>query len=62
MKELNIGAIFNLQEPGEHPFCGDGLVSQTIGFSYDPELLNNEGISYFNHHWEDHTTPTLKTI
>lgn len=27
LKNLNVGAIFNLEEPGEHPNCGDGLVS-----------------------------------
>ena len=36
MKDLQITAIFNLEEPGEHPLCGDGLVSDAIGFSYDP--------------------------
>ncbi|KAJ3100608.1 Protein tyrosine phosphatase domain-containing protein 1 [Phlyctochytrium planicorne] len=40
-KELNIGAIFNLQELGEHDLCGDGLEGST-GFSYDPEAWMNE--------------------
>lgn len=35
-----VTAVFNLQEPGEHPFCGDGISSRT-GFSYTPELLMN---------------------
>jgi len=26
----------NLEEPGEHPDCGRGLVSDKICFSYDP--------------------------
>ena len=26
----------NLQEPGEHPFCGDGIHEKS-GFSYYPE-------------------------
>jgi protein tyrosine phosphatase domain-containing protein 1 len=62
MLELNIGAIFNLQEPGEHPLCGDGLVSRQIGFSYDPEVFNNAGISYFNHNWQDHKTTDCSKI
>ena len=51
MKDLKVGAVMNLEEPGEHPSCGDGLVSDAIGFSYDPEILNNAGIAYFNCYW-----------
>ena len=32
-----ITAIFNLTEPGEHPYCGDGVVAS--GFPYTPEKL-----------------------
>ena len=35
-KEQNVVAIVNLQEQGEHPYCGDGILAKT-GFSYDPE-------------------------
>ncbi|KAJ3112185.1 hypothetical protein HDU96_004853 [Phlyctochytrium bullatum] len=49
-KELNIGAIFNLQKIGEHEFCGPGLEPRT-GFSYDPEVWMGAGISYFNYGW-----------
>ena len=31
-----INAILNLQEPGEHPSCGDGILPRS-GFSYLPE-------------------------
>jgi len=51
LKALKCGAVFNLEEPGEHPLCGDGLVSDEIGFSYDPEIINNAGIAYFNCFW-----------
>ena len=34
-RRLQIAAVFNLTLPGEHPYCGDGLVSS--GFPYDPE-------------------------
>ncbi|KAK6036410.1 hypothetical protein COOONC_26085 [Cooperia oncophora] len=40
-KRSKIRAVFNLEESGEHSFCGSGnLVG---GFSYDPErLMRNE--------------------
>jgi putative component of toxin-antitoxin plasmid stabilization module len=38
-KEKNIGAVINLQEPGEHANCGDGIQDMRIGFSYDYEIL-----------------------
>ena len=44
---MGVAAIINLQEPGEHPFCGDGIVAKT-GFSYTPENLMNNQISFFN--------------
>jgi protein tyrosine phosphatase domain-containing protein 1 len=37
-KDKGVKAIFNLEEPGEHPYCGDGIIPKT-GFSYTPELL-----------------------
>ena len=53
----NIKAIFNLQLPGEHVSCGDGV--EASGFSYIPGfslLFNAEhfmdfGISYYNFGW-----------
>lgn len=62
MLKLKIAAIFNLEEPGEHPDCGDGLVSDKIGFSYNPDEFNNAGIAYFNHHWKDLTVTTNTKI
>lgn len=35
---LKVRAVINLQEPGEHASCGDGIL-QSTGFSYDPEDL-----------------------
>ncbi len=45
-KSFNIVSIFNLTEPGEHPFCGaagkgKGLLPR--GFTYNPEDFMNEG-------------------
>lgn len=53
--------MFNLQEPGEHPYCGDGI-DLKHGFSYTPENLMNNGISFFNFYWQDLTNPTFEKI
>lgn len=45
-KSLGIVAVFNLQEPGEHPKCGDGITKET-GFSYNPEeFMQQNGINF----------------
>lgn len=49
--------IVNLQEPGEHALCADGIIDK-IGFSYDPEDFQREGISTFNFFWQDLTCPS----
>jgi hypothetical protein len=36
-KALQITAVLNLTEPGEHPFCGYG--NKSSGFPYSPERL-----------------------
>ena len=56
-----MGAIFNLEEPGEHPSCGDGI-DDKIGFSYDPDTFNDKGIAYFNHHWKDLNPTSPKVV
>lgn len=55
-KNKGVVAIINLEEPGEHPYCGDGIIPRT-GFSYDPETFMNSGIQYYNLYWEDLTIP-----
>lgn len=45
-------AVINLEEPGEHPYCGDGIIPRT-GFAYTPEILMNNGIQYYNFYWKD---------
>jgi protein tyrosine phosphatase domain-containing protein 1 len=37
-KNMKVYAVLNLQEQGEHPHCGDGIISDS-GFSYLPEEL-----------------------
>ncbi|VDK80856.1 unnamed protein product [Dibothriocephalus latus] len=40
-KEFQIKTIINMQIPGEHPHCGDGI--NKTGFSYDPEIFMEAG-------------------
>lgn len=42
----HIRAVFNLEEFGEHSFCGSG--NPHGGFSYDPENLMRNNIFYYN--------------
>ena len=55
--EKGVVAVFNLEEPGEHPYCGDGIIPK-IGFSYTPEKLSDKGIAYYNFYWKDLTVPS----
>lgn len=41
-KKANITAVFNLTEPGEHPYCGPGVLPHS-GFPYTPEKLMKAG-------------------
>jgi len=49
-KLKNIKSVVNLQQSGEHEFCGKILES---GFTYNPETLMAERINYFNFPTED---------
>jgi hypothetical protein len=51
-----VTAIVNLQEPGEHPWCGDGVSGET-GFAYDPAEVSDAGLSYYAHPFPDMTAP-----
>lgn len=42
MVKQKFTAVFNLTEPGEHPFCGCGNMSDS-GFPYHPETLMKRG-------------------
>eukprot|EP01060_Flectonema_neradi_P006184 TRINITY_DN1413_c4_g1_i2.p1 TRINITY_DN1413_c4_g1~~TRINITY_DN1413_c4_g1_i2.p1 ORF type:complete len:656 (+),score=106.86 TRINITY_DN1413_c4_g1_i2:47-2014(+) len=67
-KAANLKAIFNLQEAGEHPFCGpEGTLHPESGFSYVPERdLMPHGIYCYNFPWPDMGTPSndivLRTV
>lgn len=73
----NIKAVFNLTEPGEHPYCGNLLTNRTkfatvvpittynlmsSGFPYDPEKLMMHGIKHFNFNWPDMAVPSMTMI
>jgi hypothetical protein len=53
-----ISAVFNLTEPGEHPYCGHGIIEKT-GFPYTPEKLMEGGIKHFNYAFPDMTVPSI---
>ena len=61
MLDLDVGCIINLQEPGEHSLCGDGI-DDKIGFSYDPDVFNNVGIAVYNFNWQDLTCPPISKL
>lgn len=46
MIEKNITAVFNLTEPGEHPYCGCGVIHET-GFPYSPQILMDSGSKFY---------------
>eukprot|EP00002_Diphylleia_rotans_P014172 TRINITY_DN2756_c0_g1_i6.p1 TRINITY_DN2756_c0_g1~~TRINITY_DN2756_c0_g1_i6.p1 ORF type:complete len:385 (+),score=51.75 TRINITY_DN2756_c0_g1_i6:53-1207(+) len=55
--KYDIGAIINLQERNEHPYCGDGNLKS--GFSYDPETFMAQGVHFYHMGWPDLGVPTF---
>lgn len=58
--DSNIGAIVNLQLPGEHALCGDGI--HRSGFSYEGEEFMENGIFYYNFGFVDMSVPPLSLM
>lgn len=56
----DIKSVLNLQKPGEHADCGEGL--EKAGFSYDPQLLMDNNIFFYNFGWPDYGVAALSTI
>jgi hypothetical protein len=56
-----IRSVFNLTQPGEHPYCGHELL-ESSGFSYNPDDLMAKGITHFNYNWEDMTAPSMSML
>ncbi|VDK77598.1 unnamed protein product [Litomosoides sigmodontis] len=49
--KANICAVINLQMLGEHDSCGPELLPS--GFTYNPEVLMQNGIQFYNFVWPD---------
>ncbi|CAG9529477.1 unnamed protein product [Cercopithifilaria johnstoni] len=49
--KANICAVINLQALGEHDSCGPELLPS--GFTYNPEILMQNGIKFYNFVWPD---------
>ncbi|GMR49185.1 hypothetical protein PMAYCL1PPCAC_19380 [Pristionchus mayeri] len=60
-QKANVRTVINLQEPGEHKFCGPPLLSS--GFTYDPEelLMSNENLRSFAVFFYNFPMPDFKT-
>ncbi|KAK6109544.1 Dual specificity phosphatase catalytic domain family protein [Brugia pahangi] len=50
-QKANICAVINLQMLGEHDSCGPELLPS--GFTYNPEILMQNGIQFYNFVWPD---------
>ena len=53
--------VFNLQERGEHPYCGPPLVLPSM-FTYAADSLEKRGIAVTDGGWVDLSTPTFRHI
>ena len=57
-QQLNITAIINCQQTGEHALCGPGI--QPHGFSYHPDDLPHT--HHYNFGWVDMGTPPIERM
>ncbi|GJP57377.1 hypothetical protein CLOM_g16399 [Closterium sp. NIES-68] len=58
--ERGIRLIVNLEEPGEHPWCGPGITAS--GFSYTPDNFIKAGVGYLHVPWKDMACPPFPTM
>ncbi|XP_046353259.2 protein tyrosine phosphatase domain-containing protein 1-like [Haliotis rufescens] len=59
-EDAGIKTVINLQMPGEHASCGEGL--EKSGFSYDPQQLMEKGIFFYNFGWNDFGVAPMSTL
>ncbi|XP_067684321.1 protein tyrosine phosphatase domain-containing protein 1-like [Haliotis asinina] len=59
-ENAGIKTVINLQMPGEHASCGEGL--DKSGFSYDPQQLMERGIFFYNFGWNDYGVASMSTL
>lgn len=60
LRKQDVSLVFNLQERGEHPYCGEPLLPHT-GYTYDPEK-DMEGTAVECGGWVDLWVPALDHI
>ncbi|ESO97103.1 hypothetical protein LOTGIDRAFT_174628 [Lottia gigantea] len=58
--QMNIKTIINLQQPGEHAYCGDG--NDKTGFSYNSQLFMEKEIFFYNFGWDDFGVGTVTLL
>ncbi|CAI5995798.1 unnamed protein product [Closterium sp. NIES-64] len=58
--ERGIRLIVNLEEAGEHPWCGSGITAS--GFSYTPDKFIKAGVGYLHAPWKDMACPPFPTM
>jgi len=56
LKDAGVTAIFNTEEPYEHPYCGEALAG---AFTYEPALFHALGMSVHLCGWADLGVPSL---
>lgn len=59
--KAGITSIINLQEPGEHEQCGNGIHASS-GFSYLPETWMSAGMQFYNFGWPDMDIPEFSQM
>lgn len=52
-KIKNIGAVFNLQNEGDHPVCGPNKLIEVSGYSYFSEVFAADNINVYNEGWKE---------
>ena len=60
LKAHCISSIFCVQKPGEHSRCGRKL--ELSGFSYDPQVVMDSGIYFYNFGWDDFGVPSMPML
>jgi len=57
LRQLNVQLVVNLQQPNENIFCSPDPILPSSGFTYEPEVFIQAGISVLNPNWLDNTAP-----
>ncbi|CAG5118219.1 unnamed protein product, partial [Candidula unifasciata] len=60
LQDLQVKTIINLQQPGEHAYCGFG--NHSSGFSYNPQTLMDAGLFFYNFTIQDYGVAGMATL